>query len=85
MPPQILRYRDNYFTHFTHEKIEAYRGKEFFPSLYNVQVNIESELEASPRLSARPLTTVHTHLTHFQIAFIKTSTNHQMNAKVYYS
>ena len=46
---------------------------------------MEFELEASPRLSARPLITEHAHLTHFQIAFIKTSTNHQMNAKVYYS
>ena len=76
---------DYYFTHFTHEKIEVYRGKEFFPRLYNVQVIMEFELEASPRLSARPLSTVQTHLTHFQIVFIRTSTNHQMNAKVYYS
>lgn len=53
------------FHSFKHEKIETYGGIESCPSLYNLQVIVEFELEACTMLSVRPLTTVQTHLIHF--------------------
>lgn len=70
------------FHSFKLEKIETYGGIESCPRLYNLQLIVEFELEARPRLSVRPLTTVQTHLIRSDLK--RTSTNHQMNAKVYW-
>lgn len=52
------------FHSFKLEKIETYGGIESCPRLYNLQLTVEFELEARPRLSVRPLTTLQTHLIH---------------------
>ena len=41
------------------------------------------DLEASSGLCTRPLTTMQTHLTHFQIDLLRTPNNHQMSTKVF--
>lgn len=80
----MLWHKDDYFTPFTPEKIETDGGKESCPRLHNLQVIMKFDAEGRSRLSARSLTTVQILLTHFQTDCIRTSTNHQMNAKVYW-
>lgn len=63
--------------------MEMYEGAESCPRLYNLQVIMEFELEVSSGLSARPLTIEQPSIRHFQADFIRTPSDHPMNAKVY--
>lgn len=82
--PRILWHRDYYFTHLNLRKLRLNGGIESCPRSYNVQVIVEFELEAHARLTAGPLTTVQTHLIHFQTDLIRASTNDQMDGNVYW-